>query len=92
MIWSTKISNFPYDPPFPNNTLVAPGSVTWNQFPRPVVGAWIFYSSTKSVNLSIYSSPGSVSGTVMFSFVYSIIGIDLPVGTARSRFSEPVQG
>jgi hypothetical protein len=90
-IWSTTISNFPYSPPFPDNTFVAPGSVTWNQFARPIVGAWIFYSSTKTVNLSIYSTPGGMSGSVMFSFVYSISGTGLPPGSAQAAFSEPVQ-
>lgn len=91
-IWSTTISNFPHSPTFPNSTFVAPGSVTWNQFPRPVVGAWIFYSSPKTVNLSVYSSPGSVSGTVMFSFVYSISGTALPAGTGEALFSDSVPG
>jgi len=92
-IWSVQLSNFPFSPTFPNNTFVAPGSVTWNQFPRPIQGGWIFYSSTKTVNLSIYSTSGSMSGVVMFSFVYSISGANaLPPGVTQSAFSDSPEG
>lgn len=89
-IWSVELSNFPYAPTFPNDTFVAPGSVTWNQFPRPIIGGWIFYSSTKTVNLSIYCTTGDMFGVVMFSFVYSISGQSMPVGVTESAFREPL--
>ncbi len=92
--WTTRIWNFPYDPTFrADYPLITPGSVTCNHFPSPIVGAWIFYSGDKSLNLSLYArgSENIYRGTVMFSCVYSITGIDLPAETIRASFSDPIQ-